>query len=292
MNFHIKPQQTGVSLLDLGHKDCRFPVGKSLFCGEARRDDSPYCAQHHARAYVSCAADAPPSIRAFLIERRETVAPARVGTGRQMQPGTPPAASNALLDQFVRAAAAMRPGAPPPRPAPARDRPAEEPPKPPRRYLAPHLSEAACVQLETWYLMGLARQCSLMDEERARFAFRAEGYAIALRDRIARDLDIGLGLLLSPRRNAEIVQVRQFAMFCIVVGATRLSLPRIGKKIFGGFDHTTVLHAHTRVARRIAEDDLRPDIAALLHHLCAVDDVIAAAVRKICALGAPKGRAS
>lgn len=279
-----------VALLDLKPSDCRFPID-GLFCAAERREGSSYCDHHHGLAYVTAGRRAFSS-GAFLADHTEKVAPPRPGRAHEIVRATPPAVVPALLDQFVRAAAAMRPGAPPPRPAPARDRPAEEPPKPPRRYLAPHLSEAACVQLETWYLMGLARQCSLMDEERARFAFRAEGYAIALRDRIARDLDIGLGLLLSPRRNAEIVQVRQFAMFCIVVGATRLSLPRIGKKIFGGFDHTTVLHAHTRVARRIAEDDLRPDIAALLHHLCAVDDVIAAAVRKICALGAPKGRAS
>lgn len=278
-----------IPLLDLKTDDCRFPVAGGLFCAEPRRDGSSYCAHHHARAYVAPGGRGFVSGR-FLSDHYEMVPEARKGTAE------PASATvndpDALLDQFVRAAAAMRPGAPPPRPAPARDRPAEEPPKPPRRYLAPHLSEAACVQLETWYLMGLARQCSLMDEERARFSFRAEGYAIALRDRIARDLDIGLGLLLSPRRNAEIVQVRQFAMFCIVVGATRLSLPRIGKKIFGGFDHTTVLHAHRRVARRIAEDDLRPDIAALLHRLCAVDDVIAAAVRKIRTSGAPTGRMS
>lgn len=279
-----------VALLDLKPNDCRFPVG-DLFCAGARRQNSSYCDHHHGLAYVTAGRRAFSS-GGFLADHIEKVATPGIGRARQIARATPAPVTPPLLDQFVRAAAAMRPGAPPPRPAPARDRPAEEPPEPPRRYLAPRLSEAACVQLEAWYLMGLARQCSLMDEERARFAFRAEGYAIALRDRIARDLDIGLGLLLSPRRNAEIVQVRQFAMFCIVVGATRLSLPRIGKKIFGGFDHTTVLHAHTRVARRIAEDDLRPDIAALLHHLCAVDDVIAAAVRKICALGAPKGRAS
>lgn len=280
---------TGVRFFDLQPDHCRWPTERGFSCGEPRRGEgTSYCEAHHRVAYPQPGGGRAFSVGGFMRFRAEKVEAAREGIARALQP--PEKHSPIPLDQFVRAAAAMRPGAPPPRPAPARDRPAEDPPKPPRRYLAPHLSEAACVQLEAWYLMGLARQCSLMDEERARFAFRAEGYAIALRDRIARDLDIGLGLLLSPRRNAEIVQVRQFAMFCIVVGATRLSLPRIGKKIFGGFDHTTVLHAHTRVARRIAEDDLRPDIAALLHRLCAVDDVIAAAVRKIRTSGAPKGR--
>lgn len=58
--------------------------------------------------------------------------------------------------------------------------------------------------------------------------------------------------LLSSSRAARVSRPRQIAMY-LARELTSESLPAIGRQ-FGGRDHTTVLHAHRRTAKRIAED--------------------------------------
>ena len=57
--------------------------------------------------------------------------------------------------------------------------------------------------------------------------------------------------LRSQNRSRPIVQARQIAMY-LVRDLTDLSLPKIGE-IFGGRDHTTVLHACQKVVRQLSE---------------------------------------
>lgn len=45
-----------LGVMDLTSNTCRFPIGDPLtgpfgFCGEKVRENSPYCAEHHARCY-------------------------------------------------------------------------------------------------------------------------------------------------------------------------------------------------------------------------------------------------
>ncbi len=57
--------------------------------------------------------------------------------------------------------------------------------------------------------------------------------------------------LCSPSRSRNLVTARQIAMY-LVRELTDLSLPKIGKA-FGGRDHTTVMHANTKISGLMAE---------------------------------------
>jgi chromosomal replication initiator protein len=59
--------------------------------------------------------------------------------------------------------------------------------------------------------------------------------------------------LLSSSRATRVSWPRQLAMY-LARELTGESLPAIGRQ-FGGRDHTTVMHAHRRIATRIADDD-------------------------------------
>jgi chromosomal replication initiator protein len=63
---------------------------------------------------------------------------------------------------------------------------------------------------------------------------------------------ISLDELCSERRSQNIVYPRQVAMY-LSRELTDSSLPKIGRH-FGGRDHTTVIHATTKIARLIRED--------------------------------------
>lgn len=112
-----------VALLDLRPNDCRFPVG-DLFCADARREGSSYCDHHHGLAYVTAGRRAFSS-GGFMAEYTETVAPPRPARAHEtVKPDRHPPAT-AMLNQFIRAAAARRHDAPQyPKPKPV------EPPKP------------------------------------------------------------------------------------------------------------------------------------------------------------------
>jgi chromosomal replication initiator protein len=57
--------------------------------------------------------------------------------------------------------------------------------------------------------------------------------------------------LKSQNRSRPIVQARQIAMY-LLRDLTELSLPKIGE-VFGGRDHTTVLHAHQKMVGQLSE---------------------------------------
>jgi chromosomal replication initiator protein len=64
--------------------------------------------------------------------------------------------------------------------------------------------------------------------------------------------DMSLQELTGDRRSQSIVYPRQVAMY-LCRELTDSSLPKIGKK-FGGRDHTTVIHATSKIAKLIRED--------------------------------------
>ena len=74
--------------------------------------------------------------------------------------------------------------------------------------------------------------------------------------------------LCSPRRSQAVAYPRQVAMY-LSRELTDSSLPKIGKQ-FGGRDHTTVLHANTKITRMMAEDravyNLVQDLTAQIKH--------------------------
>jgi chromosomal replication initiator protein len=63
---------------------------------------------------------------------------------------------------------------------------------------------------------------------------------------------VTIGELTSERRSQSIVYPRQVAMY-LSRELTDSSLPKIGRE-FGGRDHTTVMHATTKISRLIRED--------------------------------------
>jgi chromosomal replication initiator protein len=63
---------------------------------------------------------------------------------------------------------------------------------------------------------------------------------------------ISLQELCGERRSQAVVYPRQVAMY-LCRELTDSSLPKIGKR-FGGRDHTTVIHATSKIAKRIQED--------------------------------------
>jgi len=63
---------------------------------------------------------------------------------------------------------------------------------------------------------------------------------------------VSLKDLTGERRSQNIVYPRQVAMY-LSRELTDSSLPKIGRE-FGGRDHTTVIHATTKIARLIRED--------------------------------------
>jgi chromosomal replication initiator protein len=63
---------------------------------------------------------------------------------------------------------------------------------------------------------------------------------------------ISMQELVGDRRSQSIVYPRQVAMY-LCRELTDSSLPKIGKK-FGGRDHTTVIHATSKIARLLQED--------------------------------------
>jgi chromosomal replication initiator protein len=84
---------------------------------------------------------------------------------------------------------------------------------------------------------------------------QGEAPAVSI-DRIQRTVSERFGLsleeLCGDRRSQNIVYPRQVAMY-LSRELTDASLPKIGKE-FGGRDHTTVIHATSKIARLIRED--------------------------------------
>jgi chromosomal replication initiator protein len=73
-----------------------------------------------------------------------------------------------------------------------------------------------------------------------------------IQDLVAERFELTLDELCGERRSQNIVYPRQVAMY-LSRELTDSSLPRIGKE-FGGRDHTTVIHATSKISRLIRED--------------------------------------
>ena len=73
-----------------------------------------------------------------------------------------------------------------------------------------------------------------------------------IQEEVADRFGLSLTELCSDRRSQNIVYPRQVAMY-LSRELTDSSLPKIGKE-FGGRDHTTVIHATSKIARLIRED--------------------------------------
>ena len=67
------------------------------------------------------------------------------------------------------------------------------------------------------------------------------------------EFDVSLDDLVSRSRASRVIWPRHVAMY-LARELTDTTLPSLGRQ-FGNRDHTTVLHAHRRIARRLAEDD-------------------------------------
>jgi chromosomal replication initiator protein len=73
-----------------------------------------------------------------------------------------------------------------------------------------------------------------------------------IQDLVAERFELSLEELCGDKRSQNIVYPRQVAMY-LARELTDSSLPKIGKE-FGGRDHTTVIHATSKIARLIRED--------------------------------------
>lgn len=72
-----------------------------------------------------------------------------------------------------------------------------------------------------------------------------------IQEEVSTFFDLTVEDLCSPSRSRQLVTARQIAMY-LVRELTDLSLPRIGKA-FGGRDHTTVMHATSKIADLMQE---------------------------------------
>jgi len=70
-------------------------------------------------------------------------------------------------------------------------------------------------------------------------------------EEVAEHFSLTIDDLCSPSRSRQLVTARQIAMY-LTRELTDLSLPRIGKA-FGGRDHTTVMHAKSKIANLMQE---------------------------------------
>src|SRR5256714_1078500 len=73
-----------------------------------------------------------------------------------------------------------------------------------------------------------------------------------IQELVSERFSLSIEELCSDRRSQNIVYPRQVAMY-LSRELTDSSLPKIGKQ-FGGRDHTTVIHATSKIARKIRED--------------------------------------
>ena len=73
-----------------------------------------------------------------------------------------------------------------------------------------------------------------------------------IQELVSERFGLSLNELTGDRRSQNIVYPRQVAMY-LSRELTDSSLPKIGKQ-FGGRDHTTVIHATSKIARMIRED--------------------------------------
>jgi chromosomal replication initiator protein len=73
-----------------------------------------------------------------------------------------------------------------------------------------------------------------------------------IQEEVSERFGLSVGELVSPRRSQAVSYPRHVAMY-LSRELTDASLPKIGKE-FGGRDHTTVMHATSKITRMIGED--------------------------------------
>jgi len=86
-----------------------------------------------------------------------------------------------------------------------------------------------------------------------------------IQKRVAEHYNIRLSDMSSPRRARNVARPRQVAMYLAKQLTTR-SLPEIGRR-FGGRDHTTVMHAVSRVAELMQQDNAFAEDVELLRRM-------------------------
>jgi chromosomal replication initiator protein len=86
-----------------------------------------------------------------------------------------------------------------------------------------------------------------------------------IQKRVAEHYNIRLSDMSSPRRARNVARPRQVAMYLAKQLTTR-SLPEIGRR-FGGRDHTTVMHAVSRVAELMQQDNAFAEDVELLKRM-------------------------
>ena len=90
--------------------------------------------------------------------------------------------------------------------------------------------------------------------------------SVCLTASAADDYKIKVADLLSKRRSRSVARPRQVAMY-LAKDLTNHSLPEIGD-LFGGRDHTTVLHACRKIKELLdTSADIREDVKNLLRTL-------------------------
>jgi chromosomal replication initiator protein len=86
-----------------------------------------------------------------------------------------------------------------------------------------------------------------------------------IQKRVAEHYNIRLTDMSSPRRARNVARPRQVAMY-LAKQLTSRSLPEIGKR-FGGRDHTTVMHAVSRIAELMQQDSAFAEDVELLKRM-------------------------
>ena len=113
--------------------------------------------------------------------------------------------------------------------------------------------EVSCLDKYIAICLGLATALALLGEDISlslMLKYSAEYFNIRLSD------------MSSPRRARAVARPRQIAMY-LSKQLTSKSLPEIGRT-FGGRDHTTVMHAVSRIDELSIEDSLLSDDIELL----------------------------
>jgi hypothetical protein len=121
--------------------------------------------------------------------------------------------------------------------------PAQRPPRPKKKKECPP-DQALILKLQE----RIDELEAVLDVKRGDGPFKAQKLAMA----VAKKHGVKYSDLKSPRRQKHLVMARQEAMWLIRKECPGLSLPAIGR-LFGGKDHTTVLHACRVHAKRVAE---------------------------------------
>ena len=86
--------------------------------------------------------------------------------------------------------------------------------------------------------------------------------ATRIRSKVAAFYNLSVIEIFSNRRELHIVLPRQIAMY-LTRKLALLSMPQIGRA-FGDRDHTTVLHAERKIARKIEEDSGAKEVIEFL----------------------------